>query len=374
MAERKEKIAFIGTGIMGAPIAGHILDTGYPLTVYSRTKSKADDLVARGAVWAASPAEAVRDADVVFTMVGFPEEVEELYLAGDGLLTASKPGAVLIDLTTSAPSLARDIAGAAQVSDRMAFDCPVTGGEAGACAGTLTAIVGATERDIEPVRAILETFTSRICCFGGAGKGQAAKLANQVALASSMVGMADALSFAQQEGLDLADVRSMIMSGTGASGAMEMLAPKALDGDWKPGFMVQHFVKDLSLALQEAEEREIALPGADTAFSLYDMLDVIGGGRLGTQAITLLYQEEAEAVAAGLDWSRVTEEHDDGCDCGHDHGHGDHECGCGHHHDGDHECCHGEGHGHGHGEHECCHGEGHHHEGEDCTCGCAHEE
>ena len=374
MAERKEKIAFIGTGIMGAPIAGHILDTGYPLTVYNRTKSKADDLVARGAVWAASPAEAVRDADVVFTMVGFPEEVEELYLAGDGLLTASKPGAVLIDLTTSAPSLARDIAGAAQVSDRMAFDCPVTGGEAGACAGTLTAIVGATERDIEPVRAILETFTSRICCFGGAGKGQAAKLANQVALASSMVGMADALSFAQQEGLDLADVRSMIMSGTGASGAMETLAPKALDGDWKPGFMVQHFVKDLSLALQEAEEREIALPGADTAFSLYDMLDVIGGGRLGTQAITLLYQEEAEAVAAGLDWSRVTEEHDDGCDCGHDHGHGDHECGCGHHHDGDHECCHGEGHGHGHGEHECCHGEGHHHEGEDCTCGCAHEE
>ena len=206
MAERKEKIAFIGTGIMGAPIAGHILDAGYPLTVYNRTKSKADDLVARGAVWAASPAEAVRDADVVFTMVGFPEEVEELYLAGDGLLTASKPGAVLIDLTTSAPSLARDIAGAAQVSDRMAFDCPVTGGEAGACAGTLTAIVGATERDIEPVRAILETFTSRICCFGGAGKGQAAKLANQVALASSMVGMADALSFAQQEGLDLADV------------------------------------------------------------------------------------------------------------------------------------------------------------------------
>lgn len=374
MADKKQKVAFIGTGIMGAPIAGHILDAGYPLTVYNRTQAKAQPLVERGATLAATPAEAAAGADVIFTMVGYPEDVEELYLAGDGLLTASKPGAILIDLTTSAPSLARDIAGAAAVSERTAFDCPVTGGQAGAIAGTLTAIIGATERDIEPVRELLSTFTSRIFCFGGAGKGQAAKLANQVSLAASMVGMADALSYAQQAGLDLELTRDMILTGTGKSGAMEQLAPKALEGDWKPGFMVKHFIKDIGLALQEAEDYEIALPGADTAYGLYDMLDAIGGAELGTQAITLLYAEEADAAAAGLDWSLYTQEQGDECGCGHDHDHEHGEgCGCGHHEHGeDHECCHGEGHHHD-GDHECCHGEGHGHREHGCCHG-NHEE
>ena len=342
MADENPSVAFIGTGIMGAPIAAHILDAGYPLTVFNRTKEKAEGLLAKGAVWADSAADAVRDADVVFTMVGFPQDVEELYLSGDGLLTASKPGAYLIDLTTSSPELARDIAEAAEVSDRHAFDCPVTGGDTGAIAGTLTGIAGATENDLEPVRAIIETFTARIYCFGGAGKGQAAKLANQVALASSMVGMADALAFAQQTGLDLGQTREMILTGTGRSGALERLAPKSLEGDWKPGFKVRHFLKDIKLALQVAEDREIALPGTDTAFTLYDMLDAIGGAELGTQAITLLYQEEADAVAAGLDWSLYQAPNAE-----------DRECGCGRHHgDPDHGCCHGEGHGDGCGCHQ----------------------
>ncbi|MCF6413063.1 NAD(P)-dependent oxidoreductase [Collinsella tanakaei] len=362
MADKKPSIAFIGTGIMGAPIAGHILDAGYDVTVYNRTKSKTDDLVARGAHWAESPAEAAKDADVVFTMVGFPADVEEIYLAGDGLLQSAKPGAYLIDLTTSSPELARDISEAAETMGKHAFDCPVTGGEAGAIAGTLTLIIGATEADVAPVREVLETFSAKIFCFGGAGKGQAAKLANQVSLAASMVGMADALSFAQQSDLDLDLTREMILGGTGKSGAMEQLAPKSLVGDWKPGFMVKHFLKDIGLALQVAEEKEIALPGADTAFTLYDMLEAIGGGELGTQAVTLLYQEEAEAVAAGLDWSKYTAAHeeDDECGCGHDHGHGDHECTCGHdHHHGD--------------DHECCGGH-HHDDGHECTCGHHHDE
>ena len=378
MADKNLKVAFIGTGIMGAPIAGHILDAGYPLTVYNRTRAKAEPLIERGAVWADSVVEAARDADVVFTMVGYPTDVEEVYLSSEGLLANAKPGAILVDLTTSSPALARDIAEAAAVDDRLAFDCPVTGGESGAIAGTLTAIVGASERDIEPVRPVIETFTSKIFCFGGAGKGQAAKLANQVSLAASMVGMADALSYAQQAGLDLELTRDMILTGTGKSGAMEQLAPKALEGDWKPGFMVKHFIKDIGLALQEAEEYEIALPGADTAYALYDMLDAIGGAELGTQAITLLYAEEADAAAAGLDWSRYTQEQDE-CGCGHDHEHGhgeEHECCHGHGHgDGDdHECCHGHGHEHGHGgDHECCHGEGHHHgHGDGHECGCRH--
>lgn len=361
MATKKLNVAFIGTGIMGAPIAGHILDMGYPLTVFNRTKSKAEGLLAKGAVWADSPSAAAEGADVVFTMVGYPADVEEIYLSGTGLLACAKEGAYLIDLTTSAPELARDIAGAAEVCGKHAFDCPVTGGESGAIAGTLTAIVGATERDIEPVRELLETFTSKIFCFGGAGKGQAAKLSNQVALASSMVGMADALSFAQQNDLDVEQVREMICSGTGSTGAMATLAPKALAGDFKPGFLVEHFLKDLGLALSVAEEKELALPGADTAFTLYDMLEAIGGARMGTQAITLLYQEEADAVAAGLDWSLYTaaHEHDDECGCGHDH-EDEHECQCGHNHDEDHECCGGHGHGHG--------------EGHECRCGGHHEE
>ena len=301
---RKLSVAFIGTGIMGAPIAGHILDAGYPLTVFNRTKEKADALVARGAVWADSASDAARTADVVFTMVGYPSDVEELYLTTDGLLTCTKPGAMLIDLTTSSPELARDIYGAAEAYDKHAFDCPVTGGQQGAIDGTLTAIAGATEEYIAPVREVLDTFTSKIFCFDEAGKGQAAKLANQVALAGSMVGMADSLAFAEQNDLDMDLVRSMILSGTGTSGAMETLAPKSLKGDYRPGFQVQHFLKDLGLALQDAEDKGLSLPGTDTAFMLYDTLKEIGGGSMGTQAITLLYEEEGIAEANGLDWSK----------------------------------------------------------------------
>ena len=339
----KLSVAFIGTGIMGAPIAGHILDAGYPVTVNNRTKSKAAALIERGAAWADTPADAVANADVVFTMVGYPSEVEELYLAGDGLLACTKPGAVLIDLTTSSPELARDIAEAAQVSGRMAFDCPVTGGESGAIAGTLTAIVGATENDIAPVRDILATFAANICCFDGAGKGQAAKLANQVSLGACMVGMADAMAFAELSGLDLEKTRQMILGGTGKSGAMESLAPKALDGDYKPGFMVEHLRKDIALALRRAEDLDVAMPGAETAFTLFDMLCQIGGSRMGTQALSLLYSDEATGAAAGLDWSLLNPEDygaGDGCGCGHEHGEGG--------------CCGGHGEGHGHGEGGCC--------------------
>ena len=360
----KLSVAFIGTGIMGAPIAGHILDAGYPVTVNNRTKSKAAALIERGAVWADTPADAAANADVVFTMVGYPSEVEELYLAGDGLLACTKPGAVLIDLTTSSPELARDIAEAAQVSGRMAFDCPVTGGESGAIAGTLTAIVGATENDIAPVRDILATFAANICCFDGAGKGQAAKLANQVSLGACMVGMADAMAFAELSGLDLEKTRQMILGGTGKSGAMESLAPKALDGDYKPGFMVEHFIKDLRLALAYADDRELALPGAVEAADVgrkggkdvADRRDVVLGSAHDSRERT----GDSARLAAGLDWSQYRPEehgaHEDGCGCG-EHG-DDHECGCGHHHGEDHECCGGHGHDDGH---ECCCG---HHHGE----------
>ena len=194
----KPKVAFIGTGIMGAPIAGHIMDAGYELTVHNRTKSKADALVERGATCADSPADAAREADVVFTMLGYPTDVEDVYLSTDGLVRAAKTGAWLVDLTTSSAQLARDIHDAAEVEDKHAVDCPVTGGEQGAIDGTLTLILGCTEADAAPILPVLETFSSKICYFEGAGNGQTAKLCNQVSLAGCMVGMADALALAQQ--------------------------------------------------------------------------------------------------------------------------------------------------------------------------------
>ena len=331
-----KKVGLVGCGIMGAPIAGHIMDAGYEMAVYTRTRSKAEGLLERGAVWADSPAELAKDCDVVFTMVGWPTDVEEVYLASDGLLSTARPGTYLIDLTTSSPSLAREIHEAAEVSGVHAFDCPVTGGQGGAIAGTLTLIVGADEADIAPVRELLESFSARIYCFGQAGSGQTAKLCNQVSLAGSMLGMAEAIAIAEQGGIDAAKMRDLALSGMGSSRAMDELGAKALDGDWAPGFLNEHFLKDLGLALAQAEDCEMALPGAECAFNLYDMICRTGGAQLGSQAIVLCYRDEAESVAAGLDWSALDGEDED-CGCDHDHDH-----------DG---CCHGHGHGHD----GCCH-------------------
>ena len=210
--------------------------------------------------------------------------------------------------------------------------------------GTLTLIIGATEEQVAPVLPVLEAFSSRRFYFDRPGGGQAAKLCNQVSLASCMVGYADALALAQQSGIDPERVLEVMAAGTGGSGASRTLAPKSLAGDYKPGFLAEHLRKDIALALQRSEELEITLPGAETAFTLFDMLCQIGGGRMGTQALTLLYQEEAACVAAGLDWSLLDqgdEEDAHECHCGHDHGEG-HECHChDHDHGHDHEChCH----------------------------------
>lgn len=339
-----KNVAFIGTGIMGERIAGHLMDAGYALTVHNRTREKAEGLLARGARWADTPAEAAADADVVFTMVGYPTDVEDVYLATDGLIRAAKRGAWLIDLTTSSPQLARDIHDAAEVEDKHAFDCPVTGGEQGAIDGTLTLIIGAAEKDVAPVMPLLECFSSKRFFFDQPGGGQTAKLCNQVSLASCMVGYADALALAEQSGIDAERVLEVMASGTGGSGASRTLAPKSLAGDYKPGFLAEHLRKDIALALQRSEDLDITLPGAETAFTLFDMLCQIGGSRMGTQALTLLYQEEGTCAAAGLDWSLLEAGEED-----------EHEC-----------CC---GHDHGDGEHECCGGHGHHHgEGRECHC------
>lgn len=307
-AARLRKVAFIGTGIMGAAIAGHLMDAGYDLTVYNRTRQKAEPLLARGAHWAQTVQEAARDADVVFTMLGYPKDVEEVYLSTNGLLSATRKGAWMVDLTTSSPQLARDIHGVAEVSDKHAVDCPVTGGEEGAIAGALTLMLGCSEKEASSLEPLLKTFGSRLLYFDEAGAGQVAKLCNQVSLASCMVGYAEALALAEQAGLDLDRVRELVLSGTGASGAMEKLAPLSVEGDYKPRFRSQHLLKDLALALAEADELDLNLPGTTNARNLFDLLCQVGGEDLGTQAISLLYEDESTCAAAGLDWSKLENE------------------------------------------------------------------
>ena len=302
---RIRRVAFIGAGIMGAPIAGHILDAGFDLTVHTRTREKAEGLLARGAHWAATPGEAAARADLVLTMVGYPSDVEDVYLRSDGILEAAPKGCYLVDLTTSSPQLARELHDAAEVMDKHAFDCPVTGGEEGAVSGTLTLIIGADETYAEPVLPVLKTFSDKIFYFDHAGAGQLAKLCNQVSLASCMVGWADALALARQGGIDEELMLEMVSSGMGGSVAMSRLAPRAAEGDFRPGFLVEHLRKDLGLALAEAEELEVTLPGAETGFALYDTLCQVGGARLGTQALSLLYEDEETSTAAGLDWSAL---------------------------------------------------------------------
>lgn len=342
MSTSKPTVGFIGLGIMGGPIAAHLLRAGYELVLYARRPEQAAELVSTGARLMECPADVSEVADVVFTMVGGPSDVEEVYLGAEGLLTGATPGTWLVDMTTSSPLLARELAEAAEAADVHAFDCPVTGGDAGAKAGTLTLIAGTTEEAAAPIRELLNVFSSKIFWFGRAGAGQLAKLCNQVSLASCMVGMSDALALAEQGGLDANLMLEMVGSGMGASRALTDLAPRALAGDYKPGFMSEHMLKDITLALDAAEEYGLTLPGADTARTLYDMLCQIGGARLGTQTLPVLYQEEAQAVAAGLDWDKLDleamsadahdheseHEHEHGHHCGHHHHHHDGGCGC----------------------------------------------
>jgi len=315
------KVTFIGMGIMGAPIATHILDAGYQLTVYNRTREKAQPLIDRGARWAPDVQSAALGADVVLTMLGYPQDVEEVYLERDGLIRSASKGAWMVDLTTSSPQLARDIHDAAEVEDKHAFDCPVTGGQQGAVEGTLTLMVGAAQKDVEPLVPLLSTFSSKVYYLGGPGRGQTVKLCNQISLALAMVGYAEALALADRSGIDQKVMLDVVSHGMGDTRALDDLAPRSLAADYKPGFMAAHLRKDLGLALEEAEDLGFALPGTEAANGLYDILCTVGGAQMGTQALTLLYQDDETGAAAGLDWTRVDAHAHDHDAHAHDHDH-----------------------------------------------------
>jgi len=291
-------VGFIGLGVMGKSLAWHLLKAGYPMMVQTRTRAKAEGLIAEGAQWVDSPRDVAAGCKLIFTMVGFPHELEDVYFGARGIFKGVKPGEVLVDLTTSTPHLARRIAEAAQKLGVEALDIPVTGGEVGAREARLSMMAGGSPEAFARVAPVLKLFGPLAVLHGPPGSGQHAKMANQIMIAATMMGMCEALAYAKAAGLDTAKVLQSTSAGSASSWSLLNLAPRALRGDFAPGFYVKHFVKDLGIALGAAREMGIKLPGLALGEKLYRKLAAAGHGHKGTQALWLSYLETVEKTKA----------------------------------------------------------------------------
>ena len=289
-AKDMETIGFIGTGVMGKSMAGHLLKAGYPVQVYTRSPSKAHSLLDSGATWADSPAALARTCGVIFTIVGFPQDVEAVYLGPEGLLANMKTGAILVDMTTSRPDLAKRIWQEALARGGQALDAPVSGGDKGAREATLSIMVGGEEEAFARVLPIFELMGKNIVLQGPAGSGQYCKMCNQITIASNMLGVCEALAYAKKSGLDPTRVLKSISSGAAGSWSLENLGPRMLAGDHAPGFYIKHFIKDMLIAQESARALGMDTPGLDTALSLYQRLAQQGEENSGTQALIKHYQ------------------------------------------------------------------------------------
>ena len=291
-------LGWIGTGVMGASMCGHLLAAGYRVTVNSRTRARAEPLLEAGAAWADSPAAVAAAADVVFTMVGFPADVREVVLGPEGVLAGPREGSVLVDTTTSEPSLAREIEQAARAKGIASLDAPVSGGDVGARNATLSIMVGGDEATLDSVRPLLEVLGKTIVHQGPAGAGQHTKMVNRILIAGGMIGVCEALLYAYRAGLDLETVLESVSGGAAGSWSLSNYAPRMLKGDFAPGFFVEHFLKDMEIALDEARRLNLSLPGLALAHELYLALRAQGGGRNGTQALIL-----ALARLSDVEWT-----------------------------------------------------------------------
>jgi 3-hydroxyisobutyrate dehydrogenase len=280
-------IGWIGTGVMGRSMAGHLLRAGHQVRVFNRSAAKAQVLLDEGAVWADTPAAAARGCDVVFSMVGYPRDVEEIYLHDDGVFSGLGRGAIAVDFTTSSPSLARRLTSAGAERGISVLDAPVSGGDIGARNAALSIMVGGDRDAFERVRPLLDLLGKTIVLQGPAGSGQHTKMVNQILLAGTMVGMTEGLVYARAMQLDPERVLQSVGGGAAASWSLQNMLPRILKGDLEPGFYVEHFVKDLGIALAEAETANLALPGVALAKQLYQATIACGGARKGTQALVL---------------------------------------------------------------------------------------
>jgi 3-hydroxyisobutyrate dehydrogenase len=283
----KTRLGWIGTGVMGASMCSHLLSKGFPITVYNRTRAKAEPLLAAGAKWADSPKAVAEAADVVFTIVGFPIDVRETVLGVAGTLAGSRPGSILVDMTTSEPALAEEIATRAAERGVVSLDAPVTGGDVGAREARLSIMVGGDEEAFRKLTPCFEAMGKTIVHHGGPGSGQRVKLANQVLIAANMIAVCEGLLFAYRAGLDLEAVMKSVSSGGAGSVALSAYGPRMIAGRFEPGFFVEHFLKDMGIALAEAGRMGLALPGLALANQLYLALKSQGHGRDGTHSLIL---------------------------------------------------------------------------------------
>lgn len=284
------KIGFIGTGVMGNAIAQNLLKAHHQLWVYNRTKSKTDNLVALGATWCDTPQAVTEQAEIIFTMLGFPQDVEQVYFQENGIFKAQVQGKILVDMTTSKPTLAQKIAATGQAAGAQVLDAPVSGGDVGAKHGTLTIMVGGQQATFDQLQPIFQAIGSQVNLFGGPGAGQNTKMANQIMIAGTMTGMSEMLVYAKAAGLDLNKVLETVVGGSAANWSLSNYGPRILKEDFQPGFYSKHFLKDLRIALDTAAEMHLDLPATQQAKDLYEKLvDQKHLGDLGTQALIKLW-------------------------------------------------------------------------------------
>lgn len=288
-------IGFIGTGVMGSSMVKNLLKAAYPVNVYNRTKQKAEPLVALGAKWQDTPAQVAQTSDIVLSIVGYPQDVETIYYGDDGLFSAVHPGLILVDMTTSTPTLAQKIAQTANEKGIQALDAPVSGGDIGAQKGTLTIMVGGAQAAFDQVKPVFEAMGQTVHRFGATGSGQHTKMANQIMIAGTMTGMTEMLVYAQAAGLDLAAVLQTVNGGSAQNWSLANYGPRILANDFTPGFFAKHFLKDLKIALTESEKMGLNLPATHQAKKLYARLvNDAQLGDAGTQALIKLWWPSAK--------------------------------------------------------------------------------
>jgi 3-hydroxyisobutyrate dehydrogenase len=297
ISPKKTTIGWIGTGVMGSSMCSHLIKKGYKTVVYNRTRRKAKSLIEQGAKWAKTPKDVAENADVIFTIVGFPNDVRQVYFGGDGILEGIQKGSLVVDMTTTQPSLAEEIYQAAKLRGASSVDAPVSGGDIGAQGGTLSIMVGGDKKVVDSVMPLFKLMGKNIVHQGGAGKGQHAKMCNQIMAASLMIGVCETLLYGYKAGLDLDTMLSSVGKGAAASWMLTNLAPRMVKRDFRPGFYVEHFIKDMGIALEEAKKMNLSLPGLSLVQQLYMATKAQGHGRKGTQSLLLALEKISNVKA-----------------------------------------------------------------------------
>ncbi len=291
-----KKIGFIGIGVMGKSMAAHLMDAYGPILIYSRTKSKAEDLISRGAIWKDSVKEIAQEADLIFTIVGYPSDVESVYLSEDGLVKNAKEGTFFCDMTTTTPSLEMKIAEQADKRGCKFFDAPVSGGDVGARNATLTIMLGGDKDSLKDILPYLEKMGKSINYMGKAGMGQHTKMCNQIVISGTMIGVSEALVYGKKAGLDVPAMIDAIRPGAAGCWTLDNLAPRVVKNDFAPGFMIDHFIKDMKIALEESKAMNLDLKGLALVEKLYEKLQEEGYGKDGTQALVKAVEATAKEV------------------------------------------------------------------------------